>query len=126
MSSFDILGDHVIATEMGSVEISLAAHEDDSLSVVAWLRPVGRRVAYARWDRDQPTTTVIVAPEASGSGLAELIQTIICATSAPAAGALDDYCPTPARLASAHRMWERLGWRWRSDVQALCQQEEAR
>jgi hypothetical protein len=48
MDECDFLGEHVVETAAGSVRLSVAAHADGAVSVVAWLMLTGQRVGLIR------------------------------------------------------------------------------
>jgi hypothetical protein len=100
MNGFDVLESLVKPVAQGSVAVSLASHDDGSLSVVAWLLPAGRRVGYARWSRPAPAPPVALAPEVAASGLGETIQVIARSVVERAAACpLAGRCPVAAGVA---------------------------
>jgi hypothetical protein len=78
MDALDVLGVREVATPLGVVEISLAGHEDGSLSGVAWLRSTGRRVGYLAHTGAGSTRIEIVGePGLHQAGLARVMDELL-------------------------------------------------
>lgn len=114
METCDFLEEQVVTTPVGPVAISLAGHEDGSLSVVAWLMPPGRRVGWisCRPHQRQPQEELI-DPALNGTPVRALMETLLAKVCDQAR------CQEPigrrlvrAGLLSDDDVNDLLGWQW--------------
>jgi hypothetical protein len=116
METFDFLRGMTVATPLGPVEISLAAHDDGSVSAVAWLLPVGRRVGHLHGQADRSPDAATVEPALAGSGVTEAMHVLV----QRALGMTLPTEPVGRRLVRAGLLTESdvndlLGWQWLLD-----------
>jgi hypothetical protein len=114
MAELDYLGEQVLATPAGPVELSVAGHEDGSLSVVAWSLPDGRRIGHLHCPprRRQPDE-VALDPTLAGPAVRAAMQALL----ARAVGGSPRGAPVGRRLVqagllTADEVDDLLGWQW--------------
>jgi hypothetical protein len=114
METCDFLGEQVVTTPVGPVALSLAGHEDGSLSVVAWLMPPGRRVGWiACRPRQRQPHEEQIDPVLNGTPVRSLMVELLAKAHDQA------LCQEPigrrlvrAGLLSDDDLDDLLGWQW--------------
>jgi hypothetical protein len=114
MEELDYLGEQVLATPAGPIELSVASHADGSTSVVAWWLPDGRRIGYCHCPpRQRQPDEEAFHPTLAGPAVRAAMQALL----AQAVGRSPCTAPVGQRLVQAGLLTTDevdalLGWQW--------------
>lgn len=114
MDAFDFLGESVVSTPVGLVAVSVASHDDGSMSAVAWLLATGRRVAYlCRRPRQRRSQDMVIDAQLDGTAVPPLMESML-----DRAGGLDATRPVVgqdlvyAGVLTQEQLSDMLSWQW--------------